>query len=74
MRNHRYDVYLPILKFNARFGGNIGLYTILGPNSLGSQLPAKQLADWLDLLGHLLSRNHVSEIFEDQPPLRKNDA
>ena len=53
----------------ATLGGKMGVATTGAPNGLGSRNPAKKLAQWVDLLGQLLSRNHVLKIFKSDPPL-----
>ena len=49
---------------DAYFSFFIFVATMYAPNGLGSPNPAKQLAHQVDLLGRLLSRNHVFEIFK----------
>ena len=41
----------------------------VAPRGLGPQDPTKNLAHWVDLLGQLLSRKNVFEIFGSEPPL-----
>ena len=45
----------------------------VAPTGLGPQDPPKKLAQWVDLLGQLLSRKNVFEIFgpEPSPPLNR---
>ena len=53
------DAYFPFLIFWATFGGKMGVANMCAPNGLGPPNPTKKLAHWMDLLGRLLSRNHV---------------
>ena len=41
----------------------MGVATTRPTNGLGLQKPTKKLADWVDLLGQPLFRNHFFEIF-----------
>ena len=41
------------------------------PRGLGSQNPNKKLTHLVDLLGHPLSRNHLSNFSDLAPPLLK---
>ena len=66
--NPRYNAYFWFSIFWATFGGEMGVATICTSNGLGSPNPAKNLANWKDLLGQSLSQNQVSEIFEGEPP------
>ena len=40
--------------------------------SLGPQNPTKKLTHWVDLLGHLLSRNYVSNLSDLGPHIKRN--
>ena len=51
----------------------MGVATTRAPHGLGPPNPTKKLADWVDLLGQLLSRNVIFEIFMDEPPLIYSD-
>ena len=46
--------------FLALKGGGGGSWPRRAPQGLGTQNPTKKLTHLVDLLGHLLSRNHVS--------------
>ena len=54
---------------------SIGIFWVLtkGVAPQGPQNPTKKLTHLVDILGHLLSRNHVSNFFDlGTPPLPKN--
>ena len=65
MRNLIYSA-----NFLANFGTKMGVATTRPPNGLGPPNPTKKLAHWMELLGQLLSRNPVFEIFRGEPPLK----
>ena len=69
-------VLIYILKFWASFGGKMGLATTCAPNGMGPPNPTETLAHWMNLLGQPLSRNHVFEIFMDEPrpPLKSKSG
>ena len=68
MRNPTYNAY-----FWATFGGKMSLATMRTPNGLGSPNPTKKLAHLylVNLLGKLLSLNHVFDFLGGPPPLTK---
>ena len=53
MRNPSYYTYW------ATFDGKMGMATISAPYGLGPSYLTKKLANWVELLGQLLSSNHV---------------
>ena len=70
------DYYLSIGVKKSRFWALFTIFDFLGPTirSLGPQNPTKKLTHSVELLGYLLSRNHVSK-FSDlgpPPPLKLN--
>ena len=50
------------------FGGKMGVAATVAPKGLGPQVPTKELADWVDLLGQPLSRKLVFKNFGPEPP------
>ena len=50
------------------FGGKMGIAATVAPKGLGPKDPTKKLAQWMDLLGQMLSRKPVLKIFGPEPP------
>ena len=72
VRNPSYDAYFSVLIFLATFGKRMGMDTTRAPNGLRPPNPTKMLAHWVYLLGQLLSRNYVFEIFRGEPLLKSH--
>ena len=68
MSNIGFGPYLPFSIFRALSGPKKGRGPTRAPMGLGPQNPSKKLTHMVDLLGHLLSQNRVSEIWRPEPP------
>ena len=60
--------------FWATFGGKMDVATMRASDGLGPPNPTKKLANWVELLGQPLFRNHVFEIFRGKPLLKVGSA
>ena len=69
LRNPSFGPYLLFSIFWALMGPKKGRGPTDTPRGLGPQNPTKKLTHLVDLLGHLLSRNHVSNFSDLGPPL-----
>ena len=69
MRNLGYDLIFKFLDFWALIWPQKGCGPTLWVKGPGTQDPTKKLAYGMELLGYILSQNHVSKNFRPEPPL-----
>ena len=72
--NLNYYYYFLVLTFWTIIGGKMGVATTRTSYGSGPPAPTKKLAHRVDPWGQPLSRNHVFEIFRDEPPPPKQNT